>query len=217
MRRGRLAVPVAVVCAVTTAGSAAALPSGFRAEIAAKPPATVVKVIGPLDTNGHLAQGYRIRHRYSNASCESGSPTTGHAYQCFTPQSPNGIYDSCWVQSNPKYVVCLTKPWLPRKADRLHVTRGYGDSAGFLKVRKPWGVRLGLRTLCLRILGPVHTINGRSRTYDCNHRTFLAGPIRHHTATWRAHAYRRNHHGRYTSIGVLPVAVAWFGKPSHKD
>lgn len=209
------ALLVVVACPLTTAGSAAA-PSIASRDRATTVPPTTVRVVGPLDADGRLAAGYRIAHRYGNANCESGSPTTGHAYQCFTPQSPIGIYDSCWVQADRHYVVCLTKPWL-RRTDRLHVTRGYGDAPGFAKVHKPWGVRLDAPVRCLRILGPVHTINGQSRTYDCNHRKYLAGQVRRHAKSWRVHVYRLTSRGRYTSLGMQPVSIAWFGKPSSKD
>lgn len=215
MTRRRFAVPLAVVCGLTIAVSTAALATTARGGTTTKPPTTVTHV-SPLDADDQLAPGYRIQHRYGDASCESGSPTIGHAYQCFTPQAPVGIYDACWVQANPHYVVCLTKPWL-RTTDRLHVSRGYGDAPGFSTAHKPWGVQLDARTRCLRILGPVHTINGKPRTYDCNHRKYLAGRVRHQAATWRAHVYRRSPSDRYTSLGVQPVSIAWFGKPSRKD
>jgi hypothetical protein len=183
-------------------------------------PTTAVAAISPVDANGRLSPGYRITHHYGNANCESGSPTVGKAYQCFTPASPAGIYDSCWVQADHHYVVCVIKPWQHRVA-RLHVTRGYGDSSGFLTVHRPWGVRIGTGTRCLVILGPVHTIHGKRRTYLCNHKIVLAGPVSQHGDAWTVLEYRKVHHrGRpasYRRIGVRTAAVVWFGKPSTKD
>jgi hypothetical protein len=181
---------------------------------------TSVRAITPVDGTGGLAAGYVIAHRYGNANCESGSPTVGKAYQCFTPASPVGIYDACWVQANHHFVLCLVKPW-QRKVARLHVTRGYGDSSGFLTVHKPWGVRTGSRVRCLIILGPVHTIHGKPRTYLCNKKIVLAGKVTHHGDVWTAHEYRKvRHRGRptsYPSLGKHTAAVVWFGQPSVKD
>jgi hypothetical protein len=107
------------------------------------------------------------------------------------------------------------------RVERLHVTRGYGDSTGFLTVHRPWGVRLRSGPKCLLILGPVHSTRGHRINYGCNHRTVLAGPIRHHAAVWRARAYRKVHHGdhriTYTALGVQPLSIAWSGKPSQKN
>jgi hypothetical protein len=207
----------AIVTAATAVAvfSAPILPSGSAASVES----TKVEAVSPVD-NGHLAAGYTIAHHYGNANCASGSPTTGTAYQCFTPASRVGIYNSCWVQSDHSYVVCLLAPW-QRKATRLKVTRGYGDSSGFQAVHKPWGVRLGTDVRCLVILGPVHSIHGKPRTYLCNHKTVIAGKVEHHGARWTADVYRKVHHdGRrasYRSLGTQTAAIVWFGQPSLKD
>jgi hypothetical protein len=218
MRHARLAAlwAGAFVSALALPLSAAtATPSGSVASAS-----TDVRAVSPMDSQDHVAAGFRISHRYGDANCESGSPTVGKAYQCFTPQSPQGIFDSCWIQSDKSFVVCLVKPWL-HKVERLHVTRGYGDSAGFLTVHRPWGVRLRTGPRCLVILGAVHSTRGQRIDYDCNHRIVLAGPIRHHGTTWHARAYRKVHHGghriTYTSLGSQPLSVAWSGKPSQKN
>jgi hypothetical protein len=181
--------------------------------------ATVVARISPVDSDGALAAGYTIKHRYGDANCESGSPTVGKAYQCFTPKAPQGIFDSCWVAANQHFVVCLTQPW-QHKVARLHVTRGFGDSSGFLKVHKPWGMRVGAGLRCRVILDPTDTTRGQYVDYACNHKTALAGPIRR-GSTWAVHAYRKVHHGghhlTYRSLGMQPVVTAWFGLPSQKD
>lgn len=211
------ALASAVLLTTLTASTGVAL-AGPAGPAASTP--TDVRTVGPLDADNRLAHGYRIAHRYGNANCESGSPTVGKAYQCFTPDAPQGIFNSCWVQADKSFVVCLVRPW-QLKVARLHVTRGYGDSSGFLHVHEPWGVRLARGERCLVILGPVHSAGGRRINYSCRHKIVLAGQIHRHAATWRARAYRTVHHGNhvvtYRSLGTLPLSVAWSGKPSQKN
>jgi hypothetical protein len=180
---------------------------------------THVDAVRPVTADGSLAAGDSVHRRYGGASCQSGSATIGHAYRCVTPSSPHGVYDPCWVTSQRHVVVCLVKPWL-HTVVRLRVTGGYDDSAGFERVQLPWGARIGA-SRCLVILGPVHTIHGRTRNYLCTHRMVLAGRFRHPGRVWRIHAYRRRHrhgHGpRYRSLGVRPAATVWFGQPSRHD
>jgi hypothetical protein len=215
----RSTIATLVSAALVAAATAAAGTSPATAAGSAKSP-TDVRTVSPLDTSNRLAPGYRITRRYTDANCEIGSPTVGKAYQCFTPQAPQGIFDACWVQADKKFVVCLVRPWQHNVA-RLHVTRGYGDSGGFLTVHEPWGVRLASGPRCLVILGPVHSAGGRRITYGCSHKIVLAGHILHHSSTWRARAYRTVHHGghvvTYRSLGTLPLSVALSGKPSQKD
>lgn len=181
---------------------------------------TQQRTVSPVDDADQLAAGYRIAHNYGNASCESGSPTVGKAYECFTPQSSEGIYYSCWVQANQHFVLCLDKPW-QHKVVRLHVTRGYGDSSGFSKVQRPWGLRLANGLRCLVILGPVHVTHGNPVNYYCNHRRALAGKINQRRGTWTVKTFRKvRHPGRpieFRSTGVRAVAVAWNGGPSQRD
>jgi len=206
---------------VLALASSACLAAASRATVAASPsaPATSVVRLSPVDAQGALATGFTIHHRFSNANCESGSPTVGKAYECFTPQSGQGVYHSCWVQTDHHFVICLVEPW-QHKVDRLHVTRGYGKGPGFHRIHLPWGVRIGNRIRCLVIVDPTDTTRGHRVDYGCNHKDVLAGPIRRRGATWHAHVYRRVHHGgnrlTYKSLGVKPIAVAWFGKPSQK-
>jgi hypothetical protein len=182
-------------------------------------PTTDVVHLSPVDAQGALAPGFTIRHRFGDANCSSGSPTVGKAYECFTPQSGQGVFDSCWVQADHHFVLCLVEPW-QHKVARLHVTRGYGKGPGFHQVHLPWGVRIGNRIHCGVILAPTDTTRGHYVDYSCNHKEVLAGPINRHGATWRAHAYRKVHHGghrlAYKSLGVRPIATAWFGKASQK-
>jgi len=203
-----------------TLGPLVALSGPALARPAAVTPPTTVRTITPVTATGTLAPGYTIARHYGNANCASGSPTVGKAYQCFTPASPVGIYDACWVQANHHYVLCIEKPW-QRKVTRLHVTRGYGDSSGFMTVHRPWGARLGSRIRCLVILGPVHAIHGKPRRYLCNHKIVLAGKITRRGTSWRAAEYRkirhRGHRTTYRSLGRHPAAVVWFGKASVKD
>lgn len=190
------------------------------AQAAASRVATQQRTVSPVDDGNQLAAGYRIAHNYGNASCESGSPTVGKAYECFTPQSSEGIYYSCWVQANQNFVLCLDKPW-QHKVVRLHVTRGYGDSSGFDKVQRPWGVRLANGYRCLVILGPVHTTHGQPVNYYCNHNRALAGKINERHRVWMVRTFREVHHpGRPTefrSTGSRAIAVAWAGGPSQHD
>jgi hypothetical protein len=178
---------------------------------------TAVRSVSPLDAQGHVAPAYRVRHHYGNANCESGSPATGKAYECFTPQAPQGIFESCWVQVTPGLVACLVKPWM-HDVVQLHVTRGFDNTAGFMHVHMPWGVRIGSDTRCLIVLGSVHSAAGHPITYRCNHKTVLTGAIDRGAATWRVRAYRRIAHKgkplRFQPLGREPVAVAWFGAPS---
>jgi hypothetical protein len=181
---------------------------------------TSVRAVRPLDAQGHLDPAYRVKHRYGNANCESGSPTTGKAYQCFTPQAPQGIFDSCWVQASPGLVACLVKPWM-HDVVQLHVTRGFDNAPGFLHVHAPWGLRIATNTRCLVDLGSVHSANGHPITYRCNHKTVLTGAIDRHGATWRILGYRRIAQKgkplRFVSLGREPIAVAWSGKPSRRS
>jgi hypothetical protein len=213
MRPGRLLVILALA-----GGLGAAVPHGSAFATAPSAPATTVDHLSPVDAQGALAPGFTIRHRFGDANCESGSPTVGRAYECFTPQSGQGVFNSCWVQADHHFVLCLVEPWLHRVA-RLHVTRGYGKGPGFHRVHLPWGVRIGNRIRCQVILAPTDTTRGRRVDYSCNHKEVLAGRINRGT-TWHAHVYRRVHHGghhlTYKSLGVHPIAVAWFGKPSTK-
>lgn len=182
-------------------------------------PATTVVHLRPVDAQGRLLPGFSVGSQLTDANCQSGSPTIGNAYECVTPQSGRGVYHSCWVETDHSYVVCLVKPWQHRVV-RLHVTRGYDDSAGFGTVHRPWGLRVGVNLRCLVILGPTDTTRGNTVRYACNHKTVLAGPIRR-GSTWHAHAYRKIHHGShhltYHSRGVEPVSTAWFGKGSVHD
>jgi hypothetical protein len=215
----RTVAPLAAIALLAAMAASTGVSAAGTARPAASAP-TDVRTVGPLDPTNRLAHGYRITHRYGDANCEIGSPTVGKAYQCFTPQASQGIFDSCWVQAHKAFVVCLVKPW-QHKVARLHVTRGYGDSGGFLTVHEPWGVRLAGGPRCLVILGPVHSAGGRRVNYGCSHKVVLAGKILRHGATWRARAYRTVHHGghvvTYRSLGALPLSVAWSGKPSQKD
>lgn len=212
--------PAALALLLVVAASVAGIGgSAIAGATTAASPATVVTHVRPLDAQGQLAPGFTIHHRFSDANCESGSPTVGKAYECFTPQSSQGVFDSCWVQADVHYVVCLNRPW-QHQVVRLHVTRGYGEGPGFHSVHLPWGVRLADRTRCQVILAPSDTTRGHRVDYNCNHKTVLAGRIRRHGATWHAHAYRKVHHGghqlSYQPLGVQPIAIAWFGKPSRK-
>jgi hypothetical protein len=206
-----------VLLVVAVVGVTTAAPLTARGDAAT---ATKVTAVSPVDSTGKLAPGYQVAHRYSDANCASGSPMTGSSYQCFTPASRAEIYNSCWVATPRKYVDCLVAPW-QRKVVRLKVTRDYGDSGGFRKVHKPWGVRLGADTRCLVILGPVHGIHGKPRTYLCNHKLVIAGKVTHHGSHWTANVYRKvrrnGHHLHYTSLGKQAPAVVWFGQPSLKD
>lgn len=212
----RAAVAVSLLGAVAVAdiGHAAATPAAPAAA------ATVARPVSPVDATGHLAPGYDIRHRYAAASCESGSPTTGSAYQCFSPQSPDPLYTSCWVTVAADRVDCLVAPW-QHKVVRLQVTRGYDDSAGFETVGRPWGVRLARGERCLVILGPVHVVRGKPVNYYCNHKLALAGRIDHHRSAWRVSVFRKMHQrGRpttYRPLGRHRIAVAWSGQPSRHD
>lgn len=205
-RRRSLLVGCSVVLALAVAGPAVAAPT------------TSVLHLRPVDAQGRVFGGYSVGHHFTAANCQRGSPTVGKAYGCVTPQSGQGVYHSCWVQTDHNYVVCLVKPWEHRIV-RLHVTRGYDDSTGFQTVHRPWGLRLGALR-CLVILGPTDTTRGRTVRYACNHKTVLAGPI-HRGATWHAHAYRKIHHGghhlTYRSRGIKPVTTAWFGMRSMRD
>jgi hypothetical protein len=195
-------------------------PSAGPAGTATPTSPTSVRAISPLDSQGRLAPAYRIRHRYGNANCESGSPTVGKAYQCFTPQAPQGIFDSCWVQATPGLVVCLIKPWM-HDAVQLHVTRGFDNTPGFLHVHTPWGLRIATNARCLVDLGSVHSADGHPITYRCNHKIVLTGTIDRKSKAWRIQAYRRIAHKgkplRFESLGREPIAVAWSGKPSHRS
>jgi hypothetical protein len=213
MRPRRSLVILAVAGGLGVAGAC-----GPAFATAPSAPATSVVHLSPVDAQGALAPGFTIRHRFGDANCESGSPTVGKAYECFTPQSGQGVFDSCWVQADHHFVLCLVEPWLHRVA-RLHVTRGYGKGPGFHRVHLPWGVRIGHRIRCQVILAPTDTTRGHRVDYGCNHKEVLAGRI-HRGTTWQAHAYRKVHHGghhlTYKSLGVHPIAVAWFGKPSQQ-
>jgi hypothetical protein len=182
--------------------------------------ATAVHSVSPLDSQGHLGVKYTVQHRFGAANCQSGSPTTGTTYECFTPQSPQGTFDSCWVQADTSYVICLVKPWL-HNAVRLHVTRGYDDRGGFSHTGMPWGIRLGRDTRCLLDLGAVASTHGQAITYYCNNKTVLTGSVKRQHATWRVHAYRttsrKGHPVRRKSLGLLPIAIAWYAAPSHAD
>jgi len=185
--------------------------------VAAAPAPTSIRPTSPLDAHNRLAAGFTIQHRYGDANCESGSPTTGTAYQCFSPQSAQGIFNSCWVQAQRKYVICLVKPWM-RKVVRLHVTRGFGDSNGFLHAHTPWGLRIGQHTRCLVDLGSVHSAQGHAITYTCNKRVVLAGPVRRGSAVWRIRSYRKIHHkghsATYRSLGIQPATFFHTGTTS---
>jgi hypothetical protein len=197
----------------------AAAVTGFSAA-AAEPATTAIRTVSPVTAAGQLAAGFTITHRYTDANCQSGSPTTGRSYACFAPTSPEGVFDSCWVESDTSFAICLVKPW-QHKVARLHVTRGYDDSHGFLTVHQPWGVRLGQHTRCLVILAPVNSAQGRPINYACNKKIVLAGSIDRGSATWRIRAYRRVHRKRhpvhYRPMGRQPIAIAWSGKPSQHD
>lgn len=182
--------------------------------------ATTVHAVRPVDGSGALAAGFTIHRRYGDASCESGSPTVGKAYQCFTPRSPDAIYNACWVQADRHFVLCLVKPWEHRIV-RLHVTRGFGDSSGFLTVKRPWGLRLANGNRCLVILGPVHVVHGHQVNYYCNHKVAIAGAINERHKVWTVNVFRKvNHRGRPTEfrrVGRQQVDVAWNGAPSLHD
>jgi hypothetical protein len=206
---------LALAIAAATLSPAGSLASAAETSTPVSP--TSVRTISPLDPQGHPAPAYRVTHRYGNANCESGSPATGTAYECFTPEAPQGIFEACWVDANPAFVTCLDKPW-QRDVVRLRVTRDYDNTAGFPRVHRPWGVRLGSDTRCLVDLGSVHSADGHPISYRCNHKTILTGPVDRHGHTWRVTAYRRiahkGHPLRFRSLGREPVAVAWLGKPS---
>jgi hypothetical protein len=211
---------LAVLLALTGSPLAAAQ-SNLRGSREAKPAATIRRPVSPLDSANQLDAGYQVGHRYGDANCESGSPTTGTSYSCFASGSPDGVFDSCWVRADTSFAICVVKPWM-HKVVQLHVSRGYDDANGFLHVQRPWGIRLGQDTRCLVILGPVHSTGGHTITYYCNHRTVLAGSVQRRSPTWRVRAYRRRrHHKRhqspYKSLGWQPVAIAWSGKPSQRD
>jgi hypothetical protein len=181
---------------------------------------TQVRAVSPVDDTNQLAAGFTINHRYGNASCESGSPTVGKAYECFTPQSSEGIYAACWVEADPHFVLCLDKPW-QHKVVRLHVTRGFGDSTGFVKAKRPWGLRLANGYRCLVILGPVHVTHGKPVNYYCNHSRALAGRISKRHDAWTVRTYRKvRRPGRPTEFratGTRQIAIAWNGGPSQHD
>jgi hypothetical protein len=208
---------VAVAIAAATLSPTSSPPTAI--DLSAPPAPTAVRMVSPLDGQGHLAPTYQNRHHYGDANCESGSPTTGKAYECSTPEAPQGIFESCWVEANPALVACLVKPWM-HDVVQLRVSRGFDNSAGFSTVHRPWGVRLGPATRCLVVLGSVHSAAGHPITYRCNHKTVLTGAIDRRAATWRVRAYRRIAHKgkplRFQPLGREALAVAWFGKPSQR-
>jgi hypothetical protein len=178
---------------------------------------TDTRSISPLQATGHLAAGYTVKHQYADANCVSGSPTTGTAYECFSSRSPEGVFDSCWVQANPGYATCLANPWT-HNAIRLRVTGGYDNRGGFTHVATPWGLRLGAKTRCLVDLGGVRTADGHAVTYRCTNNIILVGSVHRATSPWRISAYRRVRHPHgpttYTPLGRKPVSVSWKGQRS---
>jgi hypothetical protein len=220
VRHQRLLLPLLTVALLGAGPPLPAAHAGPRVRPAAKPAATIRREVDPLDSAHHLVAPYRIKHRYADASCQRGSATTGTTYTCFAATSPEGEFDSCWVQANTRFVICVVKPWR-HKVAQLHVTRGYDDRNGFTHVHQPWGLRLGRATRCLVILAPVNSAQGHSIRYGCNHKTVLAGPVQRQSVTWRIRAYRATHHHDhvvdYKPLGWQPVAVAWSGLPSQAD
>jgi hypothetical protein len=218
MNRWLLLVPTVACLLLVGPSPGWAAPAGHAtAGPRSAAPPTTVRHVSPLEHSGHLAPGYTVTHHYPDASCVSGSPTTGTAYECFSAGSPEGVFDTCWVQANVAYVTCLANPWT-HTAVRLHVTGGYDDRGGFPHVAAPWGVRLGRSIRCLIDLGSVKSAGGHPITYHCTRHIVLTDQVTRTAATWRAHAYRRvAHKGRgstFTPLGRQPVAVGWRGRAS---
>jgi hypothetical protein len=212
----RSLVALAAVC-LSVLGTPAAGRAGATPSRPAAAAATAVRTIDPLDRAGHLTARYTVDHHYPDANCVAGSPTTGTAYECFAAQSPQGVFDTCWVQASPGYVTCLPNPWTTH-AVRLHVTGGYDDGSGFRRVAAPWGVRLKRSIRCLVDLGSVKSADGHPITYRCTRHIVLTGAVMRSAATWRVRAYRRvahrGHATTFTALGHQPVSVGWRGRAS---
>lgn len=181
---------------------------------------TAIVRVSPVDTDGALRPGYTVAHRYDGARCQRGSATTGTAYRCFTPRSPAGVYDPCWVTRTDAKVVCLTRPW-KRRVVQLAVTGGYDDTDPFRRTATPWAVQLASGNHCLFQPGSVHSIGGRPLRYYCRHHVVLAGRFDRSRDRWRIRSYRDTTphaaDATYRWHGFAWVATAWFGLPSRQD
>jgi hypothetical protein len=210
-----LRFPVALLVATASLGTALTL--GWPAAAAGHPVTspTVVRSESPVGSDGELRAGVTVGHHYGEATCQSGSAVTGTAYRCFTPRSPQSLYDPCWASDRTDVVYCQSAPW-QRTVTRLRVTGGFDNSAGFPHVARPWALQLESGPRCLPDVAAVRSVNGHRISYYCTNRTVLVGGIRR-AASWHAHTYRsvgRAGHRRWKSLGWRPIRTAWRGVAS---
>jgi len=181
-------------------------------------PVTVIRHVSPVDADGVLQDRYDIAHRYGGARCQRGSAMTGTAYRCSSAQSPQGIYDPCWVTTTNDKVVCLDVPWRRHKVVQLNVTEGYDDVGGFGHVGLPWGLRVDIHRRCLLHPAAVESAHGLPVHYYCNKHVALAGALDRSGHRWRVRAFRNlTPHGvqaTYKALGWVHVVTAWRGEPS---
>jgi hypothetical protein len=205
---------------LTVVGTTGALVAGAAAGTAATRPAAVhsaaathIVRVRPVDAGGHLRSGYTVTHRRAHAHCVLGSEATGTAYRCF---SGNEVLDPCWVQagSSHSHVVCLELPW-SHDVIRLHVTKGYDNSAMTTPGREPWGMRLTTGTRCVGVQGATSLVHGHAITSACPHsKTVLLGEPSRAKPLWSIRTARAGAHGHFTRTGRKNVAAAYFGRPS---
>jgi hypothetical protein len=175
--------------------------------------ATHVVRVRPVDKTGPLRLGYTIVSRRGHAHCVLGSEATGTAYRCF---AGNSILDPCWVQAGSarSHVICLGVPWSHNVA-RVHVTKGYDNSAMTTPASEPWGIRLANGTRCALIQGASGEFKGRRISYFCSHsKTVLTGNPNRSRPVWRIHTARSTKHGHFVRTGRKRIAKAFFGRPS---
>jgi hypothetical protein len=214
LRHRTLTILTTLLCVFGTtgalmAGAASARPQPGRAHATA----THVAHVRPVSKTGRLRSGYTIDHRRGHAHCVLGSEATGTAYRCF---AGNEVLDPCWVQAGSahSHVICLGLPW-SHNVSRLHVTKGYDNSAMTTPAREPWGVRLTNGTRCGRVQGASGSVHGRFITYFCqSSKTVLTGEPNRSQQLWRIHTARSTPHGHFKRTGRKAISKAFFGRPS---
>jgi hypothetical protein len=116
--------------------------------------------------------------------------------------------------SSHAHVICLEAPW-SHSAIRLHVTKGYDNSAMTTPARQPWGLTLARGRRCVLAQGATGVVHGRRMSYFCQHSTtVLLGEPNRSKRVWTIGTARPTHGGHFRLSGRKAIRTAYFGRPT---
>ena len=206
MTAGRATLPALPVVALSIFAAVTPLAAS------ASSPATQVRTVSPVGSDGHLKTGYELVRRLGHASCQSRSFMATGAERCTTPAARTVVLDPCWPTASPETFVCQRRPW-KHQVVQLHVRQPASGKPVAHRVSLPWGMRVNAKVRCLLDPGSVRRLSGHALLFHCTHHRDVFGPLRRGSGRWKAHIYRtgaRTHSG-YRSLGWQPVRIAWYG------